>query len=113
MKATVRLSLCIGVVLCLPTSHLKGQSIWNATNGIAGNTNWSTAANWSPSGAPNTGTNVVFTNNAVVSTLGTINNVVDGTTTIGSLRYSNTNNTQTTLIPAGVTLNITGSGGAN
>ncbi|HSU56210.1 MAG TPA: hypothetical protein VLT36_19280, partial [Candidatus Dormibacteraeota bacterium] len=113
MKAPVRLSLCIGLVVCLPTPHLEGQSIWNATNGIAANTNWSTAANWSPSGAPNSGTNVVFTNNAVVSTLGTMNNVVDGTTTIGSLRYSNTNNTHTTLIPAGVTLNITGSGGAN
>src|ERR1051325_6112253 len=93
----------------LATTHLtQAQSIWIGTNNVAANTNWSTAANLSPSGAPVASTQVRFNDSAAESVAGTINNVVDTSGAIASLTYGNTNGFHTTLIAPGVTLTNSG-----
>src|ERR1035437_2192572 len=98
------------VAAAILTAQLaQAQSIWNGTNGVAANTNWSTAANWLPTGVPGATANVVFTNNAA-TTVGTINSVVDANVSIQSLAYQATSkNYHTTLINPDTTLTITGS----
>ena len=94
------------VVVCslVATARLAiGQSIWNGTNGVAPNTNWSTAANWLPSGAPSSGSNVRFFDNASAG-VSNINNVVDTSFTVLSIQFGQTNGSHTTFIPAGVVL---------
>jgi autotransporter-associated beta strand protein len=81
------------------------QKVWSP-GGI--NTNWSTALNWTNTGAPTPSNDVQFVDLGAVGTPGLVDNVVDTTTTIGSLTYGQTNNSHTTLIPAGVTLTIGG-----
>src|ERR1051325_8161022 len=103
--------LAAWAVIAVMTPWAGAQSIWNATNGVAVNTNWSTAGNWSPSGVPGSSTAVRFVDNAAQTVPGTINSVVDSTTTISNLQLNQTNGTHTILIPSGVTLNITGTGG--
>src|SRR5262249_27193557 len=96
--------LCVLIQTLWQTAH--GQSVWNATNGIALGTNWSTAANWSPSGVPGAVTNVKFFDNAAVSP-GITNNVVDSSLTVASVQYGQTNGSHTTLILPGLILTIT------
>jgi fibronectin-binding autotransporter adhesin len=101
-------------VLAATVSSLQlssAQSIWNATNGVSANTNWSTAANWLPNGVPGATTIVRFVDNAAEVAAGTINNVVDATLTVASLQYSSTNGFHTSLINPGVTLSVTGANG--
>ncbi len=73
---------------------------------VGGDQNWSTGANWSPTGAPISSNDVLFIDLGA-TTPGTIDNIVDSTTTIGSLTYGQTNNSHTTQIAAGKTLTIT------
>ena len=75
------------------------------------NTNWSTAGNWSPSGAPGSSNDVKFFDAGAVGTAGTTNNVVDTSSNVGSLTYGQTNNYHTTLIPSGATLTLSGTNG--
>jgi autotransporter-associated beta strand protein len=75
------------------------------------NTNWSTAANWSPSGVPGSTNDAKFYDAGAVSPLGTINNAVDASLTVGSLTFGQTNNTHTTFIPSGTTLTLSGPNG--
>jgi hypothetical protein len=81
------------------------QKIWT---GAGANSNWSTALNWTNSGAPTPSNDVQFVDLGAAGTAGLVDNVVDTTTTIGSLTYGQTNNFHTTLIPPGVTLTIGG-----
>ena len=90
------------------------QSVWNATNGVSADINWSDANNWLPnSAAPSVGTNVLFADNGNVGDANTINNIVDTSLTIASLQYGQTNGFHNTLINSGVTLTIMSSGGTN
>jgi len=100
----------LAVVAAVISSVLPAgaQSLWNATNGVSANTNWSTPANWSPSGVPGASSNVLFLDTAVTAP-GTIDNVVDVNTTILRLAYRQTNGVHNTLILPGVTLAISNS----
>ncbi|HSU54986.1 MAG TPA: hypothetical protein VLT36_13085, partial [Candidatus Dormibacteraeota bacterium] len=75
------------------------------------NGNWSTAGNWSPSGAPDSSNDVLFIDLGAVGTPGTVDNTVDSAFTLGSLTYGQTNNFHTTSIGSGLALTITGTNG--
>src|ERR1017187_486702 len=97
------------VVSLLGLKELQAATVvWSGASGT--DTNWSDAANWSGSVVPATSDDVQFID-AGATTFSNINNVVDANRTIGSLQYGNTNNSHTTLIPNGVTLTITNTGG--
>lgn len=83
--------------------------VWNGTNGVSTDTNWSDMTNWISIGLPGSGDDVVFTNGAAVVNTNTINNVVDTSFTINSLNYGNTNGfIHNTFIPGGVVLTVNG-----
>ncbi len=81
---------------------------WTATSGT--DLQWSTPANWTPSGTPGALDTVWFNNNAVTNGAGTnfIDNIITASTTIRVLEYSN--NTlgfsHNTLLNPGVTLTV-------
>jgi fibronectin-binding autotransporter adhesin len=79
------------------------QKTWSPAGA---NTNWSTAGNWTPGGAPTPSNDVQFVDLGAVGTAGLTNNVVDASMTIGSLTYGQTNNFHTTLISPGVALTV-------
>jgi len=85
-------------------------AVWNATNNISANTNWSTGANWLPA-ALGAGDDVKFYDNGSVAAASNINNVVDADFGIASLQYGNTNGNHTTLIASGNALDISGTNG--
>lgn len=108
MKYPHGLSLYLRVTILMLATALCGnaQSFWTGASGT--DTNWSDDANWSPAGAPGSGSDVVFTNLAAAATRST-NNFVDTDFTINSLSYSNsasTTNYHGTLIAPGHTLTI-------
>jgi hypothetical protein len=72
---------------------------------------WSTAGNWSPSGAPGSSNDVQFSDLGPVGTPGAVDNTVDAAFILGSLTYGQTNNYHTTLINPGLTLAVTGTNG--
>ncbi|MBW8863737.1 MAG: hypothetical protein JF609_02225, partial [Verrucomicrobia bacterium] len=113
MKTPVALSkpllLLNAVVLLLLTLPAAAQSIWIGTNNVTANTNWSTAANWSPSGVPGAATNVLFNDGGATVAPGIIDNVVDVNTTIQQLVFRQTNGVHNMVILPGVTLNISNS----
>lgn len=86
---TDSLTLTVGVVFAVP-----GTLVWNATNNISANTNWSTAVNWTNAsvggnGAPGPLNSIQFGGvGATASPV--INNFVDGNFAAGSLLYNNT-----------------------
>lgn len=92
----------------------RAQVVWNGTNNVSANTNWSDGLNWQLPGEPGAADIVVF-NDQVSVFDSTINNVVDAGFggTISSLTYSQIGNGdyQNTFIPGGMTLNVTGTGG--
>ena len=96
----------------IATVQLAGAAtiVWNGTNNISVNTNWSRAGNWVGGAAPGTSDNVKFYDNGAATVPGTVNNVVDAgfANSITSLQYGNTNGSHTTLIAPGGTLTITG-----
>ena len=100
------LSPAIASVLLSSACPAGAQSLWSATNNVSVNTNWSNAANWSPSGVPGATSNVLFSDRGATTTPGIINNVVDVNTTIQQLSYRQTNGVHNTLILPGVTLTI-------
>ena len=96
------------------------QSLWNGTNGVSPDMNWSSALNWSPATVPGAATNVLFTNNVgafgPATTIGTVDNIVDGGfgSPIASLQFANTNTSggsgyyHATQIGAGQSLTVLG-----
>ncbi len=85
------------------------------TNGAI-DQNWSSALNWTNLtsggyGPPGAANDVIFTNISTVGTAGTVNNIVNGDFTIGSLTYEQTSGFHTTQIASGATLNITDANG--
>ena len=93
----------------------NGQSTWS---GAGTDLNWSTAGNWT-GGVPGSLSTVTFpdlTSPASTNAAGLVNNIASSSTSIASLTYNNANTRfNTTLIPVGVTLTISGglSSGAN
>jgi hypothetical protein len=112
---TDTVTLVVGQIVAAP-----GTLIWNSGSSV--DTNWSTILNWTNvtaggNGPPGISNDLVFTNSAAVSTPGAIDNVVDGNTTVNSLWFDlaelatptgTLNTNHTTLISAGVTLNVVG-----
>lgn len=99
---SIQLTLTSGPLGTRPSVLWTGADLPNL------NTNWSDAQNWQTPGAPTAGDNVVFTGTSVVFDNQTIDNVVDTTTTISTLRYTNATSGQwhVTEIPSGVTLTV-------
>jgi autotransporter-associated beta strand protein len=85
--------------------HLaSGQAItWSGGGGA--NTAWALGANWAGT-VPGLANDVSFLDGAAASTVSNINNVVDASLSIRSLRYANSNGFHTTLIAPGQTLTI-------
>jgi autotransporter-associated beta strand protein len=81
------------------------QKIWTPS-GV--NTNWSTAANWTQTGAPVSSNDVFFIDTGAAGAAGTVDNVVDSSQTIGSLTFGQTNGFHTTQIASGLSLTIGG-----
>ncbi|HEX4264527.1 MAG TPA: hypothetical protein VH597_09325 [Verrucomicrobiae bacterium] len=110
MKKNLRLfkSFLPALVVAMIGSALPAgaQSLWNATNSVSVDTNWSTAANWVPNVVPTASSNVVFNDTGAAIDTVTIDNVVDTSTTIRQLAFRQTNGVHNTLILPGVTLTI-------
>ena len=110
IKPAKNLLFQLRVTLTLPTffaAHVAvAQSVWNGTNNVSANTNWSSSANWSPAGVPGASSNVLFNFHNTVAGPAIIDKVVDASTTIQQLAYKQTNNWHNTLILPGVTLTI-------
>lgn len=103
-------TLSIILVVLTITGAAKAQSTWG---GGGADQNWSTAANWSAGGAPANDA-VTFPDGAFPVTTnvqGAVNNIVQGNTQITSLSYANNSGSgdyDTTWIPSGITLTISG-----
>src|SRR5579864_8219437 len=80
--------------------------VWSGASGV--DTNWSDSANWVGGILPGPSDDVKFFDMGA-GAQGVVSNVVDGAFGgyIGTLQYGNTNNSHTTLIASGVTLNVT------
>src|SRR5262249_7235798 len=75
------------------------------------NTNWSTGANWTPNGPPVSTNDVFFVDASATNAAGVVNNVVDASTTVGSLTFGQTNGFHTTQINPGVAVTVGGTNG--
>ncbi|HEY2083302.1 MAG TPA: hypothetical protein VGI88_11000, partial [Verrucomicrobiae bacterium] len=110
MKKNLRLlhllAPAILVAMVCSAISVRAQSLWNATNGVSADTNWSSAANWLPAAVPGVSTNVLFNDGGGVGDTATIDNVVDTSMTIRQLAFRQTNGVHNTLILPGVTLTI-------
>ena len=96
--------------LCL-TQLASAQTTFNWTSGGGTDTNWSTIANWDNGAAtPGSLDTAIFGAAASVGNATTINNVVDTSTTVATLRYTNsiTGQWHVTQIPAATTLTVSG-----
>ena len=110
--------------LCTLTVLLTGLSIpyfataatvyWSGVDALANvNTNWSDANNWS-GGVPGAANSIIFDDAGAVGTVSNINNIVDVSTNILTLKYGTTNGGfHTTLINPGVTLTVSNNAVAN
>lgn len=110
MKKTLRLlgrCLLVGAAAMILAATVRGQSVWNATNGVSANTNWSSAENWLPNAVPTASSNVLFNDSGNVAGPGIFDNIVDASTTIQQLVLKQTNGFHNMLILPGVTLTIT------
>jgi fibronectin-binding autotransporter adhesin len=111
LRTPIALPVLIALVFTVQTAF--AQTFWIGNNGTSTTTNWSDPNNWSTVVVPSANTAVAFTNTGTAA-VGTVNNVVDTSTTIASLRYDETNGGgHTTLLLPGVTLRITGSSAPN
>ena len=105
---TTNVTLSLNGVISNP-----GTLLWTG-NGVG--INWSTVLNWTNitaggNGPPGLSNDVLFVDTSAALTSNTVNNAVNGDTTIRSLAYSNTNGFHTTQIATGNTLTITGTNG--
>lgn len=108
LSATTSVALVVTNIVAAP-----GTLVWN---GSGGNINWSGVPNWTNItaggyGPPGPSNDLSFLDSGTVSTTNTVNNVMDGDTTIKSLTYGNSNNFHTTQLATGHSLNIFGTSG--
>jgi len=101
-QTAVQLTLTAGPTGTRPSVVWVGSDVPNL------NTNWSDRVNWQLPGAPGALDNVIFNSTAVVFDPLTIDNVVDASTTINTLRFTNSTSGQwhVTEIPDGITLTV-------
>ena len=104
------LVLALLLISLFSRQDASAQATFNWTSGSGTDTNWSTIANWDNGsltpGSPDT---AIFGATATVGNAATINNVVDASTAVTTLRFTNsTSGTwHVTQIPTGVTLTTT------
>ncbi|MEI8042471.1 MAG: autotransporter-associated beta strand repeat-containing protein [Verrucomicrobiota bacterium] len=109
----IRLLAVLLVSLFLTQSARPATVTWSGVDALATvNTNWSDANNWS-AGLPAPTNNVVFNDQGAALAVSNINNIVDVSTNILTLKYGNTNGFHTTLINPGVTLTVSNNTAAN
>jgi len=103
----LKASALLASALLLTNTASAASKTWAVSGG---DTNWSNLDNWSPTGVPVAGDDVIFFN-AVSNTVPTTNNVVDPgfSAQIRSLFYGHTNCNQGTLITA-PSLTVSGTG---
>lgn len=104
---------------------VRPTTVWNATNGISANVNWSSAINWELPGAPTPADNVYFVDNGTavggglfnlgdgpggITSPANANNIMDTSFTVGSLTYTNVEFYQNTLMASGTVLNVVSNG---
>jgi hypothetical protein len=117
--STVTTATAALLVTISNTAAASGTLVWNATNNVSSDTNWSSGYNWTNlsvggTGFPTVSNQVIFTDAGAVGSAGLVNNLVDSSFPgiIASLQYSNTSGYyHTTEIPPGQTLSIIGPGG--
>jgi poly(beta-D-mannuronate) lyase len=88
-----------------------GSMLWTAASGA--DTNWSSSLNWTNLtgfgyGPPGISNDVIFSNAAAQSVIGTIDSVVESSRTVDSLWFANTNGYHSVLIAPGQTLTVLG-----
>jgi len=79
---------------------------WSGADAINNNVNWSDGINWAGT-SPGPADAVLFFDDGGAASAGIVDNIVDASTTVTSLKYGNTNNFHTTQINAGQTLTVT------
>jgi len=99
---------CTFTITMSTAAPFNPVKVWT-NSGINGN--WSTAGNWTPSGAPGSSNDVKFFDPGAVGTPGTVDNTMDISFAVGSLTYGQSNNFHTTQIAGGTTLTILGTNG--
>jgi fibronectin-binding autotransporter adhesin len=116
MTSTIKTPLFFIVLSLACAAQQSGaQSTWGGGGLPSNNLNWSDAANWSAGGVPGSSSTVTFPDGAypiTTNTAGNVNNIVPSSITISSLTYNNLSSSgdyDTTEIPSGQTLTISGS----
>lgn len=99
----------LGLVAANPA--IAATVVWSGADAGNGNTNWSDANNWS-GGTPGPAISIYFFDPGSNASPGTVNNIVDGNTTILFLQYGNTNGFHTTQINIGVQLTVSNTAAA-
>ena len=102
----------LAVAILLATRHLADAqlttNVWNVAT--PGANAWSVGNNWNPAGPPGSTSMALFGGTGTANNSATVNNVVDTSTTVGALKYTNIINNQwhVTEIPAGSILTVNG-----
>lgn len=94
--------------------NLQVGDVWNGS--ATGGNNWSSSASWTGGTVPGASDDVLFTQTGAPSSATITNIIVDTSTEVASLRFSQTNSSSyyhTLRIDPGVTLSVTGPNGFN
>ncbi len=99
--------LASAILASLPAANAANK-VWSAASGT--DTNWSNAANWSPTGAPGTSDDALFFDPGATNENVDPTSVVDSSRTVHALRFGQTNNLEihNLFISPGVTLSVVG-----
>jgi len=101
-------SLPVTLVVNPNVVNLPGPFVWNATNNVSADTNWSSSGNWSPAGPPGPPGQVEFYSAGAAGAVSNIDNVVNVSYDVAFLQFASTNGYHTTLIEPGRALNLGG-----
>src|SRR5689334_16238698 len=108
IKATVLAALLAAVVLYSQSDVAHGASIWQVATGSS---SWNTAANWIPSGVPNSvGANATFNGAATGSNPAQTGNrtaTLDAAQTVGSIVFNTDLSTFTNTVSTGTSGSLT------
>src|SRR4051812_17312613 len=100
-------AITAAAVFAFIQSSNAANKTWSAASGT--DTNWSTAGNWNPTGAPGVAEDALFFDLGSTNDNFTVTSVIDSNRTIRALRLGQTNlETHNLLINPGVTLTVAG-----
>ncbi len=101
-------ALAVSVAITVP-QNINAQTPFLWTAGSGSDTNWSTPANWSPTGTPGALDTATFGSLATSGGPTTVNNALTANVTVSTLNYTNTTTGawHVTDIPANITLRAT------